>query len=164
MAKGNPWRYAYNPYGNKVRVPREPWLFVMGEKQSPLKLSAAEKNAQEPKMLHLPPVIVVTGGGRGNPPHQADLMPWSGRVTAAGNKEKTQVWTDAQKRRRKIVGHKIGRMNGAERRLWLGNLFFFYNGYFRDDDSRSRRPNESDVYLDPDVQYDPGNWPAFYGL
>ncbi len=159
MRLKNPWRYVDIGQGGKVRVARTPWLFVMGEKQAPLELSAEQKNAQEPKMFHHPPQIVVTGGGRGDPPHQADLIPWPGRVSSTGKKEKTQPWSVAQKRRRKLVGHKIGRMNGARRQLWLCDLYFFYNGYFRTDDILSRHPNEQDVENDPSLDYEPGTWP-----
>jgi hypothetical protein len=159
MAKGHAKTRVHDEWGQRVTIDRIPWVFKMGEKQSPLELSAVEKNAQEPKMFHYPPHIVVTGGGRGNPPHQADLNPWPGRVTATGKKEKTKAWTAAQKRRRKIVGHKIGRMNGFQRRVWRSNLEYFLNGWFVDDDPYGRRPTYTEVALEEAEAHDTGIWP-----
>jgi hypothetical protein len=159
MAKGHAKTRVRNQSGQRITIDRIPWVFVMGQKQSPLLLSPGQKNAQEPNMFHAPPYIVVTGGGRGIPPHQADLDPWPGRVSATGKKERTKAWTEAQKRRRKIVGHKIGRMNGLQRRIWRSNLEYFLNGWFVDDDPLGRHPTYTEVATEEVEADDTGIWP-----
>lgn len=111
-----------------------------GSKQTPKRISSRTDSAQPPNLSSFPPNVVITGGGKGNPPHQHVNPAWTAPgVPGAAGLRARPTWGGHQRRRR-YIDKNPDRMNGLERQIYFADLTFYLNGFFPDWDPLQRTP------------------------
>lgn len=120
-------------------------------------LSSESYNGGPTVAVFPPTQWVLTAEGYGSPPHVTVTSPWYVAAVAGGKHFRGAV-VGFHKRRIQILGRKIGKMNGRQRRIHFANYYYTRNGLYPDIDVLDRHPNETDN-ANGTPRDDPAPWP-----
>jgi hypothetical protein len=129
----------------------------MGDLQNPLQLVGRRSSQMLPDVTHPDVIPSVVAGGDGKPPYGVLNGLYVIRARARGV-HGSLCLVGLHRRRVSKIGRKIGRMDGAARKLMGANWFCIENNFFPDWDPLDRKPQAADIdngadYIDIDWRW-----------